>query len=56
LILGIEPLGKRHDRAAFSSGQPDLDDWFRRRASQDERRNASSSRSTIGWASSVSTA
>jgi GNAT superfamily N-acetyltransferase len=35
----IEPLGKQHDRTAFSCGQPDLDDWFRRRASQDERRN-----------------
>jgi GNAT superfamily N-acetyltransferase len=39
LIVGIEPLGKQHDRAAFSSGQPDIDDWFRRRASQDEKRN-----------------
>jgi GNAT superfamily N-acetyltransferase len=39
LIVGIEPLGKQHDRATFSSGQPDIDDWFRRRASQDERRN-----------------
>ena len=35
----IEPFGRRHDRAAFSCGQPDLDDWFRRRASQDEKRN-----------------
>jgi GNAT superfamily N-acetyltransferase len=39
LIVGIEPLGKQHDRAAFTSGQPDIDDWFRRRAGQDERRN-----------------
>lgn len=39
MIARIEPLGKQHDRAAFSSGQPDIDDWFRRRASQDERRN-----------------
>lgn len=39
MILRIEPLGKQHDRATFSSGQPDIDDWFRRRASQDERRN-----------------
>jgi ribosomal protein S18 acetylase RimI-like enzyme len=39
LIVGIEPLGKQHDRARFSSGQPDIDDWFRRRASQDERRD-----------------
>lgn len=35
----IEPLGNHHDRATFCCGQPDLDDWFRRRASQDERRN-----------------
>jgi ribosomal protein S18 acetylase RimI-like enzyme len=35
----IEPLGGRHDRSAFSCGQPDLDDWFQRRAGQDERRN-----------------
>jgi GNAT superfamily N-acetyltransferase len=39
LIVGIEPLGKQHDRATFTSGQPEIDDWFRRRASQDERRN-----------------
>jgi len=39
LIVGIEPLGKQHDRATFTSGQPDIDDWFRRRASQDEKRN-----------------
>jgi len=35
----FEPLRKRHDRASFSSGEPELDDWFRRRASQDEKRN-----------------
>ena len=34
----IEPLGA-HDRTAFSSGQPELDEWFRRRAGQDEKRN-----------------
>jgi ribosomal protein S18 acetylase RimI-like enzyme len=39
LDIGIEPLGKHHDRARFSCGQPDLDDWFRLRASQDEKRN-----------------
>ena len=37
--IAIEPLGRHHDRSAFSCGQPDLDDWFRRRASQDEKRN-----------------
>lgn len=39
MSLRIEPLAKHHDRATFSSGQPDIDDWFRRRAGQDERRN-----------------
>jgi GNAT superfamily N-acetyltransferase len=38
LDILVEPLGK-HGRARFSCGQPDLDDWFRLRASQDERRN-----------------
>jgi len=38
MIKAIEPLGK-HDRAAFSCGVAALDDWFRLRASQDERRN-----------------
>lgn len=37
--LAIEPLGKHHDRARFSCGQPALDEWFRLRASQDEKRN-----------------
>lgn len=37
--LRIEPLAGHHDRSAFSCGQPELDDWFRRRASQDEKRN-----------------
>lgn len=35
----LEPLGRQHDRSKFSCGQAELDDWFRRRASQDERRN-----------------
>ena len=39
LDLVIEPLGKHHDRARFSCGQPPLDEWFRLRASQDEKRN-----------------
>jgi GNAT superfamily N-acetyltransferase len=39
LGIAIAPLGKQHDRAAFSCGQPALDDWFRRRASEDEKRN-----------------
>jgi hypothetical protein len=39
LATAIEPLGKQHDRATFTCGQPALDDWFRRRAGQDEKRN-----------------
>ncbi len=35
----IEPLGKRHDRSTFSCGRPELDDWFRHRAGQDDKRN-----------------
>lgn len=35
----IEPLAGHHDRSAFSCGRPELDDWFRRRASQDQKRN-----------------
>ena len=38
MIVAIEALG-RHDRAAFSCGVEALDDWFHRRAGQDERRN-----------------
>ena len=38
MINAIEPLGK-HDRAAFSCGVAALDDWFRLRAGQDEKRN-----------------
>ena len=36
--LIIEPLGRRHDRAAFSCGLPDLDLYLARRAGQDVRR------------------
>jgi ribosomal protein S18 acetylase RimI-like enzyme len=39
LAVVIEALGGHHDRAVFSCGQPELNDWFRRRASQDEKRN-----------------
>ena len=37
--IRIEPLEKHHVRERFSCGQPDLDSWFRLRASQDEKRN-----------------
>jgi ribosomal protein S18 acetylase RimI-like enzyme len=36
--LIIEPLGSHHDRAAFSCGEPALDAYVRRQASQDVRR------------------
>lgn len=32
------PLDDEDDRAAFSCGEPALDDWFRNRAGQDQRR------------------
>ncbi len=35
----FEPLDRQHDRTQFSSGQPELDAWFRLRAGQDQRRN-----------------
>jgi GNAT superfamily N-acetyltransferase len=39
VALKVEPLSEHHDRASFSCGEPDLDDYFRRRAGQDERRD-----------------
>jgi ribosomal protein S18 acetylase RimI-like enzyme len=39
LEVVIERLGRHHDRVRFSCGQPDLDEWFRLRATQDEKRN-----------------
>jgi GNAT superfamily N-acetyltransferase len=35
----IEPLGPHHDRAGFHSGVVELDEWFERRAGQDQKRN-----------------
>lgn len=37
--LVIEPLAKHHDRGSFSSGESEIDEWFRTRASQDAKRN-----------------
>jgi GNAT superfamily N-acetyltransferase len=37
--LAFEPLRKAHERASFTSGEPALDEWFRKRAAQDERRD-----------------
>lgn len=39
MTLAIEPLGPQHDRASFTCGEPQLDDWLRQRAGQDEKRN-----------------
>lgn len=39
MAITFEALGRQHDRSKFSCGQAELDDWFRRRAGQDERRN-----------------
>ncbi len=36
--LVIEPLGRQHDRAAFSCGVRELDHYFKRQAGQDIRR------------------
>ncbi len=36
--LLIEPLGKSHDRAAFSCGQPTLDTYLKEAAGQDMRK------------------
>jgi len=38
MSLIIEPLGKQHDRAAFSCGIAELDAYLQRRAGQDVRR------------------
>jgi GNAT superfamily N-acetyltransferase len=38
MSLIIEPLGRQHDRAAFSCGVAELDDYLKRRAGQDVRR------------------
>ena len=36
--LTVEPLGPHHDRVSFSCGEPSLDRYIRRQASQDARR------------------
>lgn len=38
MALRFEVLQRGHDRGAFTCGVPALDDWFRTRASQDQRR------------------
>lgn len=40
--FSIEPLGKQHDRAAFSCGNEQLDRYLHSRATQDRKRNIAS--------------
>jgi GNAT superfamily N-acetyltransferase len=37
--IRFEPLSRRHDRRAFRSGVAALDEWFQKRATQDQRRH-----------------
>lgn len=37
--IRFEPLNRGHDRGAFASGVRALDEWFRTRATQDQRRH-----------------
>jgi GNAT superfamily N-acetyltransferase len=39
LAVRFEVLRASHDRTRFSCGNPSLDEWFRTRASQDQRRH-----------------
>lgn len=39
MSITFEPLAKRHDRSHFRCGEAQLDEWFQKRAGQDERRN-----------------
>ncbi|MGR3604809.1 GNAT family N-acetyltransferase [Sulfitobacter sp.] len=39
MAITFEPLAKRHDRSHFRCGETELDEWFQKRAGQDERRN-----------------
>ncbi|MGE0184048.1 MAG: GNAT family N-acetyltransferase [Parvularculaceae bacterium] len=38
MAFETEPLGKKHNRAAFSSGVPELDQYLKERASQDAKK------------------
>ena len=40
LHFGVEPLGSRHDRAAFSCGVPALDTYLQKQAGQDLKKRA----------------
>src|SRR5260370_31116342 len=40
--LAVEPLGRHHDRAAFSCDEPSLTDYLRKQARQDVDRDLAS--------------
>ena len=44
----VEPLGSHHDRASFSCGEPALDNYLRRQATQDARRRIAQVFVTVG--------
>lgn len=39
MSIVFDLLGNEHDRKSFHCGVAELDDWFQRRSSQDQRRN-----------------
>lgn len=41
VTLRVKPLGKKHERASFTCGEPALDAWFHQRAQQDQKRRVS---------------
>jgi ribosomal protein S18 acetylase RimI-like enzyme len=57
LFLNIEPLGKKHERVAFSCGDDTLNTYLKKRASQEAKKNIaapfvltdSRSRAVIGY-------
>ena len=46
----IEPLGRRHDRAAFSCAKPALDRYLKNQAGQDARRHIAAPFALVGTA------
>ena len=47
-ITVIEPIGSHHDRSAFSCGEPALDTYLQRQATQDVRRRVAKVFVTVG--------
>ena len=46
--LAVEPLGPGHDRASFDCGEPSLDSYIRRQASQDVRQRVAQTFVALG--------